>query len=183
MNIRKLAQRNLLAGRRADEQIADLLRVLAELRLHAHDEIEQLFALNHLRGGLAAHRRLHDGFHVGDVDAVARDLVAIDIDQQAGLAEFAHDGQFRESGHLRETALDLERLALQDIQVGSVDLYGERALQSGQRFVHRVFGRLRVVEDDSGKALSLLLDVLGQLGLVVDRPVFQEASLYGFSPT
>ncbi len=40
VNIRELAQRNLLAGWCADEQVADLLRVLAELRLHAHDEIE-----------------------------------------------------------------------------------------------------------------------------------------------
>ena len=36
----ELAQRNLLARGRADEQVADLLRVLAEFGLHAHDEIE-----------------------------------------------------------------------------------------------------------------------------------------------
>ncbi len=40
VDIRELAQRYLLAGWRADEQVADLLRVLPELRLHAHDEVK-----------------------------------------------------------------------------------------------------------------------------------------------
>src|SRR5208282_2358883 len=44
-DVRELAQRNLLACRSADEQAADLLSVLAELRFHAHDQVEQLFAL------------------------------------------------------------------------------------------------------------------------------------------
>ena len=77
VDIRQFAQRNLLAGGRADEQIADLLRVLAELRLHAHDEVEELFALDHLRGRLPADGRLDHGFHVRHIDAVARDLVAV----------------------------------------------------------------------------------------------------------
>ena len=94
-------KRNLLAGGRADEQVADLLGVLAELRLHADDEVEQLLALNDLGGRLAADGGLNDRFDVGDVDAVARDLVAIDVDQQAGLAEFADDGEFGEAGNLR----------------------------------------------------------------------------------
>ena len=96
-DIRQLAQRNLLPGGRAHQQIANLLRVLAEFRLHAHHEIEQFFALDHLRGRLPAHGRLHHAFHVRHVDAVARDLVAVHVDQQAGLAEFAHHGQFGES--------------------------------------------------------------------------------------
>ena len=89
---------------RAHQQVADLLRVLAELRLHAHHEVEELFALHHLRGRLAAHRRLHNRFHVGHVDAVARDLVAIHVDDQARLAQLAHHGEFGESGHLARAA-------------------------------------------------------------------------------
>ncbi len=86
-------QRNLLARRRADQQVADLLRVFAEFRLHAHHQVEQLLALNHLRGRLPADGRLHHGFDVRDVDAVARDFVAVRVDQQARLAELAHHGQ------------------------------------------------------------------------------------------
>ena len=98
--IGKFTEGNLLAGGRADQQVGDLLRVLAELRLHAHDEVEQFFALNHLRGGLSAHGRLHHRFHVGNIDAVAGDFVAIHVDQQAGLAQLAHHGEFREARNL-----------------------------------------------------------------------------------
>ena len=53
-DVGELAEGNLLAVGRADEQIADLMGAAAELRLHADDEIEQLLALNDLRDGLSA---------------------------------------------------------------------------------------------------------------------------------
>ena len=94
-DVGQLAQRNLLAVGRAHQQVADLVRAAAELRLHAHHQVEELFALDHLGGRLAAHGGLDHGFHVGDIDAVARDLVAVHVDQQAGLAKFPHHGQIR----------------------------------------------------------------------------------------
>ena len=93
-------------------------------------------------------------FHVRHIDAVARDFVAIHVDQQAGLAELAHHGQLRESRNLRESSFDLERFVLQHVQVRAVDFHGQRALQSGERFVHGVFGGLRVIENHAGKASS-----------------------------
>ena len=81
---------NLLAVRRSHQQIANLLRATAELRLHAHDKIEQLFALHDLRRGLPTDGRLDHGFDVGDIDAVARDLLAVDIDEQAWLSQLAN---------------------------------------------------------------------------------------------
>ena len=69
------------------------MRAAAELRLHTDDEVEELFALNDLSGGLPADGGGDNGFDIGNVDAVARDLVAIDIDQQARLAELAHNGE------------------------------------------------------------------------------------------
>ena len=84
---RELAQRNLRTRRRGDEDVADLLGSLAELRLESHDEIEGALALHDLRGGAAADRGLDEPVHVGDVHAVARDLVAIDLDREARLPE------------------------------------------------------------------------------------------------
>ena len=72
------------------------------LGIHAHDEVKEFFALNHLGGGLAADGGLHDGFDVGDVDAIAGDFCAIGVNDQAGLAEFADDREFREAGRLFE---------------------------------------------------------------------------------
>ena len=63
-----------------DEDVADLLRRLAILRLEPNDEIERALTLHDLRGRGAAHGRFDQAVHVGDVDAIARDLVAIDVD-------------------------------------------------------------------------------------------------------
>ena len=111
--------------------------------------------MNHLRGGLPADGRLHHGFDVGHVDAVARNFVAVGVNQQARLAEFAHDGEFAETGDLREPPLDLEGFVLQDIQIGTVNFHGQRALQTGERFVHGVLGGLRVIENHAGKGVEL----------------------------
>ncbi len=80
-------------GRRGHQQIADLPRAGAVLRLHAHDEVKQLLALNHLRRGLSAHSGLDHALDVGYIDAVARDFFAVHIDLHAGLAQFAHHRQ------------------------------------------------------------------------------------------
>ena len=84
LNIGQRAQRNLLPGRRAHQQIADLLRALPELRLHAHHQVEELFALHYLRGRLPAYRRLHHRLHVSHVDPVARDLPAVHVMVKVG---------------------------------------------------------------------------------------------------
>ena len=39
-NIGQLAQRNLLPGRTAHQQISNLLRIFAEFRMHTHDQVE-----------------------------------------------------------------------------------------------------------------------------------------------
>src|SRR5581483_1230864 len=77
----QLADRNLQTVGRTDQQITDLLRAAAELRLHAHHQVKKFLALDHLRGCLAAHRRLNHRLHVRHIDSVARDLFAIDVYQ------------------------------------------------------------------------------------------------------
>ena len=72
----------------------------AKLRLHAHHKVKQFFSLDDLGCGLAAHRSLDHRFDIGDIDAVARDLFAINIDQQAGLSKLAHHREFGEARHV-----------------------------------------------------------------------------------
>ena len=75
------AQRNLLAVGRSYQQVADFVGAAAELRLHAHHQVEKLLALDDLRDGLTAYRGFDHGFHVGDVDSVTGNLVAVDVDR------------------------------------------------------------------------------------------------------
>ena len=76
----ELPERNLLAVRGGDEDVADLLRRLAEPGLQPDHQVEELLALHHLGRGDAADRRLDQAVDVGDVEAVARDPGAIDRD-------------------------------------------------------------------------------------------------------
>ena len=163
----ELAQRNLLAGRSADQQIGDFVGARPEPGLHADHKVKELFSLDHLGGCLAAYRRLDHAFHVRDVDPVAGYLFAVDVHEQAWLAELAHHGQLGEPGDPLQNVLDLEGLVLQDVQVRTVYLHRQCALEPGERLVHSVFGGLGEVENDAGVRLELLADGVDQLVLGV----------------
>src|SRR6185437_7145360 len=118
MDVCERTQWNLLACRRANQQVADLGGVLAEFGFHAHHQIEKLLALDDLGCRLSANSRLDNRLNVSHVDAVPGNLVAIDIDKKAWLAKFANHCEFGKTRYLREPALDLECFALKSIQVG-----------------------------------------------------------------
>ena len=170
-DVGQLGQRDLLAVGRSHQQIADFLGAAAELGLHADHQVEQLFSLDDLGDSLAADCGLDHRFHVGDIDSITRNLVAIDINQQAGLAEFAHYRQIGKAGHVGQDILDLHGLVLKDVQIVAIDLDRQRTLQTGQRLVHRIFRGLGVVEDDSRKGAEFLVDGGDQLFLVADLAV------------
>ena len=121
-DIGELAEWDLLPVGCTDQQISDLMRAAAELGLHADHKIEQLLPLNDLRDRLPADCGRNHSFHIRNVDPVACNLVAIDVDQQAGLAKFAHHRELGEPGHLGECVLDLDRFVLQYVQVVTIYL-------------------------------------------------------------
>src|SRR5208282_2714800 len=80
----ELRERNLLAGGSGNEEISDVARAGTILRLHSNKEVKEFFTLDDLRGGLSADGGLHDGFDVGDIDAVACDFGAVGINDEVG---------------------------------------------------------------------------------------------------
>ena len=88
----EFGERNLLPRGCGNQQIADVPGIRTELWFHSNHHVEKFFALNDLGGGLPADSGLDDGFDVGDVDGVACDFLAVGIDDETGLAEFADDG-------------------------------------------------------------------------------------------
>ncbi len=86
---------------------------------------KSFLALDHLRGGLPANGCLNHGLHIVNVDAVAGDFRAVGLDQQTGLAKFAHNGQFGKAGCFFQGALDFDCFALEYIQIGAKDFDGE----------------------------------------------------------
>ena len=93
-------ERYLLAVGCSYQQVSDLVGAAAELGLHADHQVKQFFSLNHLGDGLSADCGFNHRFYVRNIDSVAGNLVAIDINQEAGLAQFAHHRQIGKTGHL-----------------------------------------------------------------------------------
>ena len=98
-----------------------------------HDEVELLLLLHHLGGDVAADGGLDQAVDVGDVEAVAGDLGAVDLDRQAGLAELLHQRDVADAAHVLQHALDRLALRLERIEVGAEDLHRQRALQARSR--------------------------------------------------
>jgi len=103
----------------------DLLRRLTVLRLEPDDEVEEPLPLHDLRRRRPADRGLEEGVDVGDVEAIARDLLAVGRDGEARLPELAHDGDLVDAAHFPEHCPDRVRLVLEDGEVGSEDFHGE----------------------------------------------------------
>ena len=102
LDVGELAERQVLAVRRRDQQVLDRVHVLPERLLQPDDEIELSLALDHLRRRRAADGGFDQRVDVADVQAVARDLRAIGLDGQARLPELAHERDVRDAGHARE---------------------------------------------------------------------------------
>ncbi len=80
------AEGNLIAVGSGDEDSADGLGRVAELRRVANGEVEAAVAVDDLRDGRAADGGLHDVVDVLRLEAEARGFGAVDGDEQAGLA-------------------------------------------------------------------------------------------------
>src|ERR1700686_766654 len=108
------------------------MRVAAELGLHSQYQIEQLFSLNPLSDRLPTNRGRDHSFYVRNIDPVSRDPVPIDIDQQTGLAKFAHHSEVGETGDIGQRILDLDRFVLEPAQVFTIDLDRQGTLEAGE---------------------------------------------------
>ena len=93
------------------------LRIVAELPIEPHDEIELLFALHHLRRDIAADRGFDQAVDVGYIQPVAGDLGAIDLDGEARLPQFVHQRHIADAAHMLQHFLDRLAFQLQRLQV------------------------------------------------------------------
>ena len=135
----------------ATQDVADLLRRLAILRLQPHDEIERALALHDLRRRRAADRGLDQPVHrrrrSGRSARSSRDRRSI---VRLGCPSSCTSVTCSMPGTRSMHRLDLRApSASSSGEVGAEDLHVERALEPGLRLVDRVLGRLRVVERDA----------------------------------
>jgi hypothetical protein len=132
-----------------------------------------MFPLHDLGRRRSPDRRLDERIDIGDVDAVARDLRAVDRDGECGLAKLPDQGELGDPAHPSHDLFDGLSAILEGSEVGAEDLHVERALEASLRLVDGVFRGLREVEGDSRESLELPLDRRDQLrlGVIWPRPL------------
>ena len=77
----------------------------------------------------------------------------------------------------------LLRPSFERLEIGAENLDRQRALETGLGLVHRIFGRLRVVEDDAGKRRRASAGWRRSAAALVRIDPRQAGSSYGLRPT
>ena len=141
--------------------------VVAVLRQIAQHQVVARLALQHLGEGVAAHGGLDGILHVGDVDLVARGLLAVHREVQVGLAEDAKDSEVLDSFDLAHDVDDLSALSSRVLQVVAIDLRGQLAFHAADRLFHVVLDGLGEAPDHAGNLLQLAVHGGDQFVLVL----------------
>src|SRR4029453_14833159 len=108
--------------------------------------------------------RLHHRVDVADRKAVARSLLAIDLDDEVGLAEQVEPARVGHTTYRRDLGLERLGQALQLGEIAAEDLHRVLALHAGHRLLDIVLDVLREIEVDpdefTPQALAHLPDQL-----------------------
>ena len=163
LDVRELAERDLRALGRGDEDLAQRAQVAAEALRPAHHHVEVLLPLVQLRHGRATHRSLDDRFDVADVEPVAPASRAVGRDAHVGLPEHLLAAQVGDARHAGKRSRDLLRLLFVHGEVGPDHLDGVLALDAAHRLFDVVRDVLAEAESDAGERLRQLgAELVGQ---------------------
>jgi hypothetical protein len=99
LNARELIQRHPFAGLCRDENAADGARIRTRRRDVADGDVESPLAVKVRARRMSANRELDDVLHVTDVEAVARNGLAIDANPQLRLVFFLFDARISGAGY------------------------------------------------------------------------------------
>jgi len=117
-DVGELAQGEILAVGCGNEQALDRILVAAVRLLHAQDQVELLFSLDHLGGRFARHGGIDQGIDVAHVQPVAGHLGPVRSNDQAGLAQLADDGDIGNARGFDEDVSDLRRFLFEPLRSG-----------------------------------------------------------------
>ena len=126
-----------------DGQAFQLLQVAAQAVGQAHDDVEAAVALEQGARLLPADGRGNRRLHVGNVEAVAGRLLAVDLHRQHGQPRRLLDLHFRRARYLAQHTSDLRRRAVEDKHVVAEQFHGHVAAHAGNQFIEAQLDRLR----------------------------------------
>ena len=134
-----MPERDLRPGRRGDNNLAQRAEVLTEIAAVAQVHAVALQALNGRRQRHAAQGDFKHVLDVGNVEAVTRDGIAVDIELNVVAAHSAFRKSAQRPRHGFHDRLDLRRHALQLRQVGAGDLNPHWRLDAGRQHINPRF--------------------------------------------
>src|SRR5690625_1845257 len=134
-------QGDLLAARRDDGQVAQLLHRLAFVARIANVDRIAFQPLDALADGHAAHGRAHDLVHVADVEPEAGRLLALDVDGDVAPASDAVGVDGRGAWNIFDNAFDFRANPVDDLQIGPGNLDADWGLDAGGQHVDAVLDR------------------------------------------
>ena len=106
-----ILQRNSAAGRQIQRQPAEPGKVFAKFIVQAHDQIELALALDDLGNDAAVHGRLDELVDVVRGQAIAGQLLAIELDLKLGNFDLLFDHQVLDARHALDRRLHFVGLA------------------------------------------------------------------------
>ncbi len=113
--------------------------------------------MQHLRQSGPSDGGLNGILNVCDVDLIARSLLAVHLDIEVRLAQNSKDSKVLDSVDLAHGIDDLIGHGLEKFEVITVNLHGEFAFDSADRFLHVVGDRLRKTPDDARNFVQFAL--------------------------
>ena len=143
-------ERDAFTARGEQANIFDGFFSVAIVGLIADDQVVALLALQDLAYGFASDSGFYGVLHVGDVDAVAGGLLAVDRNIQIGLAEDAEEAEIFNAGDAAHYVDDFVAFFFEDLQIVAVEFYGQLAFYAADGFFHVVRDGLREIPEDAG---------------------------------
>jgi hypothetical protein len=123
--------------------------------------------LQNLTHRFAADRGLDGILNVGDIDSVARGLLAVNGNVQVGLSQDSKQAEILNTGDPAHDIDNLFALSFEDSQIITIQLDGKLAFYTADRFFHVVGDRLRKISQGSRHLAEFAVHCRNELVLVL----------------
>src|SRR5205085_5960237 len=119
------------------------------------------------RRSRATDRGVDESIDGVDAQSIPRHARPVSRDRETWLSELLDEGHMIDAGNALDDPFDCAAFLFEDGEVRAEHLHVEGRLETRERLVDRILGRLRVVEGDAGKDGELSLDGFDQFVLRV----------------
>ena len=138
----EISERNQGTGGRSQQDVLNRVDAVSVFFRIPQGQIESFVSLIDAGCRFLPDRRGNNFLNMGDIDTVASDLAAINVDGEVGLAEELFDPHIAHAPDRCHDGLNLFRRTSQHRQIVSEYFYGGFRSDAGQQLIHALLDRL-----------------------------------------